>query len=232
MAAAHPMAGSHLTAASWDWHYAVSILPEMLRGLLVTFEATVLGSCLAFVLGLLLTILRISRIPVLSQVTWAFIEFVRDTPLLVQLYFVYFVFPLTFGIKLSSLTTGVITLGVHYAAYTSDTYRAGIEGVPRGQWEAATALSLPRWRVWLAIVLPQAIRRSLPSLGNYLISMFKDTPVLLTIGVLEMVGQAEQVGSANYSYVEPFTVAGFLFLLLSYPSSVLVRRLERHVGPH
>ncbi len=214
----------------WDWHYAFSILPDLLRGLELTLEATVLGSCLAFVLGLLLTLLRISRIPVLSQATWAFIEFVRDTPLLVQLYFVYFVVPHTFGIKMSSLMTGVVTLGVHYAAYTSDSYRAGIQGVPHGQWEAATALSLPRSRVWMDVILPQAVRRALPSLGNYLISMFKDTPLLSTVGVLEMVGQAEQAGSLTYSYVEPYTIAGFLFLLLSYPSSLLVRRLERHVG--
>ena len=214
----------------WDWGIASTAFPLLLKGLVVTLEATVLGSCLAFVLGLILTLLRLSRVPVLSQVTWAFVEFVRDTPLLVQLYFVYFVFPIAFGIKLSSLATGVLTLGVHYAAYTSDTYRAGIQGVPRGQWEAATALSLPRHRVWLGVVLPQAIRRSLPSLGNYLISMFKDTPVLLTVGVLEMVGQAQAVGSATYSYVEPITIAGFLFLVLSYPSSILVRRLERYVG--
>lgn len=215
---------------SWDWGNAATAFPLLLHGLVVTLEATVLGSALAFALGLVLTLLRLSRVPVLAQVTWAFVEFVRDTPLLVQLYFVYFVFPIAFDIKMSSLATGVVTLGVHYAAYTSDTYRAGIQAVPRGQWEAATALSLPRYRVWLGVVLPQAIRRSLPALGNYLISMFKDTPLLLTVGVLEMVGEAQQTGSLTYSYVEPYTIAGFLFLVLSYPSSILVRRLERYVG--
>ena len=215
---------------AWDWSTVFSDVPLLLKGLAVTVEATILGSILAFILGLLLTLLRVSRIPVLAQVTWAFVEFVRSTPLLVQLYFVYFVFPPLLGIKMSALATGVITLGVHYAAYTSDSYRAGIQGVPRGQCEAATALSLPRARVWMSIVLPQAIRRALPALGNYLISMFKDTPLLLTIGVLEMVGQAEQAGSLNYSYVEPITIAGVFFLALSYPSSILVRRLERRVA--
>lgn len=215
---------------NWTWSNVSGAFPMLLHGLVLTLEATLLGSALAFALGLILTLLRLARIPVISQVTWAFVEFVRDTPLLVQLYFVYFVFPVAFGLKMSSLVTGVITLGVHYAAYTSDTYRAGIQAVPKGQWEAATALSLPRHRIWLSVVLPQAIRRSLPSLGNYLISMFKDTPVLSTVGLLEMVGQAQQFGSANYSYVEPFTLAGFLFLVLSYPSSILVRRLQRYVG--
>jgi polar amino acid transport system permease protein len=214
----------------WDWGNAAAAFPLLLKGLVVTIEATVLGSILAFVLGLILTLLRLSRVPVVSQVTWAFIEFVRDTPLLVQLYFVFFVAPELLGFKLSALTTGVITLGVHYAAYTSDTYRAGIQAVPAGQWEAANALSLPRHRIWLSVVLPQAIRRSLPSLGNYLISMFKDTPILLTVGVLEMVGQAEAAGAATYSYVEPYTIAGLLFLVLSYPSSLLVRRLERYAA--
>lgn len=215
---------------NWDWGNAAAAFPLLLQGLVVTFEATILGSALAFVLGLILTLLRLSRIPVLSQAVWAFVEFVRDTPLLVQLYFVFFALPPLVGFKLSALVTGVITLGVHYAAYTSDTYRAGIQGVPAGQWEAATALSLPRHRIWLSVVLPQAIRRSLPSLGNYLISMFKDTPMLLTIGVLEMVGQAKAAGAATYSYVEPYTIAGLLFLVLSYPSSLLVRRLERYAA--
>lgn len=215
---------------NWEWNIVGEVFPYLLRGLEVTVEATLLGSCLAFTLGLLLTLLRISRIPVLSQATWAFVEFFRDTPLLVQLYFMYFVIPVVLGLKLSSLATGVITLGVHYAAYTSDTYRAAIQAVPRGQWEAATALSLPRRFVWLGIVLPQAIRRALPSLGNYLISMFKDTPLLLVVGVLEMVGEAQAFGDMNYRYVEPYTLCGFLFLLLSYPSSILVRRLQHYVG--
>lgn len=215
---------------NWSWSTVAETAPLLLQGLEVTFEATVLGSILAFILGLLLTLLRKSRIPVLSQVTWAFVEFVRATPLLVQLYFVYFVFPPLLGIKMSSLATGVLVLGIRYAAYTSDSYRAGIDGVPLGQWEAAAALSLPRLRVWQSIVLPQALRRALPALGNYLISMFKDTPLLLTIGVLEMVGQAEQFGSENYTYTEVYTLTGFFFLALSYPSSILVRRLQRHVG--
>lgn len=215
---------------SWSWSTVAAVFPDLLRGLEVTVEATLLGSCLAFILGLLLTLLRLAKIPVLSQLTWAFIEFFRDTPLLVQLYFMYFVIPVVFGLKLSSLATGVITLGVHYAAYTSDTYRAAIQAVPRGQWEAATALSLPRRTVWISIVLPQALRRALPSLGNYLISMFKDTPLLLVVGVLEMVGQAQAYGNMHYDYVEPYTLCGFLFLLLSYPSSILVRRLQHYVG--
>lgn len=216
----------------WSWPYAWQILPYLLRGLLVTFEATVLGSVLAYVLGLVFAMIRQARIPVLSQFVWLLVEFVRSTPLLVQLYFIYFVFPVAFGITLGSLMTGVLGLGLHYATYTSEVYRAGIDAVPRGQWEAATALSLPRGRVWTAVILPQAIPRVLPALGNYMISMLKETPLLLSIGVLDLVGQAQAQGSEAYRYVEPYTLAGLFFLVLSYPASVLVRRLERRVRQH
>ncbi|GAA5156278.1 ectoine/hydroxyectoine ABC transporter permease subunit EhuD [Amycolatopsis dongchuanensis] len=214
---------------TWDWNFAWEALPSVLNGLVVTIEATLLGSLLAYVLGLPLALLRRSRIRVVSTITWLFIEFVRSTPLLVQLFFLFFVLP-TVGITMSPLTTGVIGLGVHYATYTAEVYRAGIEGVPRGQWEAARALSLPPWRTWRAVILPQAVPRVLPALGNNMISMFKETPLLLTISVLDVVGAAYEVGSASFRFVEPLTIAGVLFLLLSYPAALLVRWLERCFG--
>lgn len=214
---------------AWSWSFAWSILPGLLKGLVVTFEATVLGSILAYILGLVFAIIRRARIPVLSQLVWLFVEFVRSTPLLVQLYFLFFVLPGIVGVTLTPLVTGILGLGVHYATYTSEVYRAGIDAVPRGQWEAATALSLPRGRVWTSIILPQAIPRVLPALGNYMISMLKETPLLLSISVLDLVGQAQAAGAAAFRYVEPFTIAGVFFLILSYPASVLVRRLERRV---
>ncbi|MER6990590.1 ectoine/hydroxyectoine ABC transporter permease subunit EhuD [Saccharopolyspora hirsuta] len=213
----------------WDWAFTGRVIPDVLRGLLVTFEATALGSVVAFALGLLLALLRRSRIWAVSRATWLFIEFVRSTPLLVQLYFLFNVLP-GIGLRFSSLTTGVIGLGVHYACYAAEVYRAGIGGVPRGQWDAATALSLPTYRVWTSVVLPQAIPRVLPALGNCTISMFKETPLLLAIGVLDLVGAAQEAGADAYRYVEPLTLAGICFLLLSYPASLLVRRLERRVG--
>ncbi|TDP97693.1 ectoine/hydroxyectoine ABC transporter permease subunit EhuD [Labedaea rhizosphaerae] len=215
---------------TWDWDYAREVLPKLLEGLLVTFEATVVGSLIAYVLGLVFAFIRRSRIPVLSQVVWLFVEFVRSTPLLVQVFFLYYVLQPELGLLWTSFLTGSIALGVHYACYTAEVYRAGIDAIPVGQWEAATALSLPRSRVWLGVILPQAVPRVLPALGNYTISMFKETPLLIAIGVVDLVGEARGVGAQSYRYVEPFTIAGLLFLLLSYPASILVRRLERRVN--
>jgi polar amino acid transport system permease protein len=188
----------------------------------------VLGSIIAMLLGLVFAVLLRGPRPV-AMIVRGIVEFVRSTPLLVQIFFLYFGLP-AFGIVLSGLTVGVIALGVHYACYTSEVYRAGIDAVPRGQWEAATALSLPRSRVWTGVVLPQAVPRVIPALGNYVISMFKEVPLLVAIGVLDVVGRAEEVGNTYFRYVEPYTLAGLFFLLLSYPASLLVRRLERRVG--
>ncbi|MFR9800726.1 ectoine/hydroxyectoine ABC transporter permease subunit EhuD [Pseudonocardia sp. RS010] len=210
----------------WDWNYAFDILPDLLLALVTTIEITLLGSVVALLLGLVIAILRRAHIPVLDQVLWGFVEFVRSTPLLVQIFFLFFVLP-QFGITLSAFVVGVFALGVHYATYTSEVYRAGIDAIPKGQWEAATALSLPRSRTWTGVILPQAIPRVLPALGNYVISMFKEVPLLLAIGVIEVVNAAREIGSVTFRYVEPYTIAGLLFLLLSYPASMLVRRLER-----
>lgn len=210
----------------WDWDHAFEVLPELLAALVVTIEITALGSVLALVLGLVIAVVRRARIPVVDQVVWAFVEFVRSTPLLVQVFFLFFVLP-RFGVVLGAFVVGVIGLGVHYATYTSEVYRAGIDAVPRGQWEAAAALSLPRSRVWTGVILPQAVPRVLPALGNLVISMFKEVPLLLGIGVVEVVNKAKEISSETFRPIEPYTIAGLLFLLLSYPASLLVRRLER-----
>jgi polar amino acid transport system permease protein len=181
-------------------------------------------------LGLLLAVLRRTRLTPVALLARAFVEFVRDTPLLVQLYFLYFVILPAAGLPLSALWTGIIGIGINYSAYTAEVYRAGIEGVPKGQWEAARALNFSVWQTWTAIILPQAIPKVIPALGNYLIAMFKDTPILSSIGVLEMLEQAQIIGSETFRYLEPMTEVGLLFLLVSYPSSRLVRRLEARYG--
>lgn len=213
---------------TWDWSYVADVLPALLDGLRITVVATVLGSLVALVLGLVFAVAMRGPAPV-RIVVRALVEFVRSTPLLVQVFFLFFVLP-QFGVTLGALVVGVVALGLHYAAYNSEVYRAGIEAVPRGQWEAATALSLPRSRVWTGVVLPQAIPRVLPALGNNVISMFKETPLLIGIGVLDIVGQAREAGNTSFRYVEVYTIAGLLFLVLSYPAALLVRRLERRVG--
>ena len=213
----------------WDWGYAVDILPDLLKALRITIEATLLGSAIAMVLGLVLAIGRRSRRRLVRLPVAGFVEFVRSTPLLVQLYFIFFVLP-DLGLTLSPLVAGVIGLGLHYSTYTSEVYRAGIEGVPRGQWEAALALNFPARRTWTSVVLPQAIPAVVPALGNYLIAMFKDTPLLSAITVVELLNEAQELGSRTFKYIEPITLVGVLFLVVSLISALLIRRLESRLA--
>jgi len=213
----------------WDNSFALSVLPIIAQGLIITVLITITGTALAMCIGLVLAIMRRARTKWISLPAEAFVEFVRATPLLVQLFFLYFGLPV-FGISLSALVTGIIGIGLNYSAYTAEVYRAGIEGVPRGQWEAARALNFSHGQTWIRIILPQAVRKVIPALGNYLIAMFKDTPILASISVLEMLARAQIVGSENFRYLEPMTEVGLLFILVSYPASLLIRQLEVRYG--
>ncbi len=209
----------------FDWSFALEILPTLGSALLITIQATLLGMLVAVTLGLALALLRRSRLRIVSLPTACVIEFVRSTPLLVQMYFLFYVLPLT-GVRLSPLATGITALGLHYATYCAEVYRAGIEAVPRGQWEAATALNMSRWRTAVGVVLPQAIPPVVPALGNYLVAMFKDTPLLSAITVVELLQQSKIIGSATFRYTEPLTLVGLLFLALSLVAAWGVRGLE------
>ncbi|MEV0225328.1 ectoine/hydroxyectoine ABC transporter permease subunit EhuD [Streptomyces sp. NPDC050704] len=212
----------------WDWSAVGDFMPHFWDGLLVTLQALVLGSLISFALGLVWALLM--RAPT-RWVRWpvgVFTEFIRNTPLLVQLFFLFYVLP-EWEITFSAMTTGVVAIGLHYSTYTMQVYRAGIEGVPTGQWEAATALNLPMTRTWTAVILPQAIRRVVPALGNYVISMLKDTPLLMAITVLDMLGEARLFAQQNFQFTEPLTVIGVAFILIAYPASLLMRALERRL---
>lgn len=212
----------------WDWSAVVRFLPHFGSGVLVTLEALLLGSLIAFALGLVWTLAQRSELRVIRWPVTAFTEFVRNTPLLVQLFFLYFVLP-EWHPTFSALVTGVMGLGLHYSTYTAEVYRAGIDGVPEGQWEACTALGLPRSQTWRAVVLPQAFRRVVPALGNYVITMLKETPTIAVIGAFEMLGEAQQFSADTFQPTEPITVIGVAFILIAYPASLLMRALERRL---
>ncbi|WP_149359326.1 ectoine/hydroxyectoine ABC transporter permease subunit EhuD [Lolliginicoccus suaedae] len=206
----------------WNWNTAWDALPVLLEGFRITLLATVLGFGIAAVLGLVVAVLRITLPGWVSFPLAAIMQFIRLTPLVVQLLFVFYAVPAS----VSGLQVGIIVLGVHYSAYMAEVYRAGIEDVPKGQWEAARALSLPPARTWRAVILPQAIRRIIPSLGNYAVSMFKDTPFLFVIFVAEMVTRAQQYGAQTFRYVEAITLAGVIFLVASLVTAYFIRKLE------
>lgn len=214
----------------WDNDFVIAIMPDLLKGFWLTIQITFFGFLISLVVGLVVAVLRYLRIPVVSHLATFYVSFVRGTPLLVQAYIAYFVLPYA-GIAFDPLPTGIVVLGLNYSAYTAEVYRSGIEQLAKGQWEACTALGLPRSRVWLRIVVPQAVRPIIPVLGNYLIMMFKDSAILSSITLLELMGTSMQIGSNFYRYLEPITIAGLLYLLVSFPCSLLIRRLEYRLVP-
>lgn len=214
----------------FDVEYALEILPRLLAATIVTFQATIGGFAFALVGGLVLALLRMSPSRWVRRITSGFIEVVRSTPLLIQLFIAFYIVTPRLGLPSVPLLAGILGLGIHYSTYISEVYRAGISGVPRGQWEAATALNMTAAQKWTRIILPQALPPVVPALGNYLISMFKETPVLFVITVVELFATALQTAGETYRFYEPIILVGLIFFALSYPASLLVRRLEARLA--
>lgn len=217
---------------NWSWHTFFDALPLILKGLKITVGLTLACFIFALIFGFVWTFLR--RIPI-KPIQWIVVwtlEFIRSTPPLVQLFFIYYSFPMipVIGMTLSPFTSAVLGLGLHFSTYISEVYRSGIESIEEGQWEAATSLNFSTVKKWTKIILPQAIPPTIPMLGNYLIILFKEVPLASTIGVVGILRIANDYGADTWNYVEPLTIVAILFLLLSYPSALLINKLEEKMN--
>ncbi|MGB7285342.1 MAG: ectoine/hydroxyectoine ABC transporter permease subunit EhuD [Salaquimonas sp.] len=209
----------------WRWDYTWEILPRLLEATVNTLIAAAGGYLIALVLGLILALAQRSSSRVVTFIVREFVEFVRSTPLLLQIFFIFYVGP-QFGITLSPWVSGMIAIGLHFSCYLSEVYRGGLDSVPKGQWEAATALNMTTMQTYRRLIIPQAIPPAIPGLGNYLIGIFKDTPMLSVIGVAELIHTANSIGSESWRYLEAYTLVGVIFLALSLPAAGLIRAFE------
>jgi His/Glu/Gln/Arg/opine family amino acid ABC transporter permease subunit len=205
---------------------AVENLGPLLAGLLITIELTFVVIVLSLGFALLVALGGMSRWLLLRWIIKAYIELMRGTPLLLQLIYIYYVLP-EIGIRLDAFTAGVICLTLNYSAYISEVYRGGILAVPKGQHDAAAALGMTRALAMRRIVLPQAIRIVIPTLGNYFISLFKDTALCSVVSIQEVVFTAQIVAARNFQYFTLYTVVGAMYFLVSFPAARLVGWLER-----
>jgi ectoine/hydroxyectoine ABC transporter permease protein EhuD len=215
-------------AALFDFRGSVEYLPDLLRGAVVSVELTFCVMIIGLVVGLIIALMRIARSRVLRILSTTYVECIRGTPCLLQLFYIYFVLP-AFGIRFDPFMAGVIGLAVNYSAYLSEVYRAGILAVPRGQLEASQALGMSRRLMMRLIILPQAIRVVVPPLGNYFISLFKDTSLVSIVTVKELMFTGQIIAATNFQYFTIFTIIGIIYLSLSYPSSLFVSYLERRM---
>jgi polar amino acid transport system permease protein len=211
---------------SSDLAFAISILPILLRGMIVTIQATFLGFFVALVLGLIFAALKAAPLKIISWPATLLTEFIRDTPLLIQLFFLYYVLP-EYGLLFPAFLTGALALGLQYSAYTAEVYRAGIEAIAKGQHEAARALNYSSLRTFTHVVMLQAIPRIIPAMGNYLVSIMKDVPVLSVVTVLEMLNVAQIVGDRTFNYLIPLSMVGGLYMIMTLVASGGVRWLDQ-----
>ncbi|KIC08977.1 amino acid ABC transporter permease [Leisingera sp. ANG-M1] len=212
----------------WRWEWTWELLPRFLDATGKTLMAAGGGYAIAVVLGLVLVLAQRTPFRPLTVVVRELVEFIRSTPLLLQVFFVFYVGP-QFGINLSPWTSGLIAIGLHYGAYLSEVYRGGIESVPKGQWEAATAINMSTVQTYRRLIIPQALPPAISGMGNYLVGIFKDTPMLSVIGVAELMHTANAVGAQSYRYLEPYTMVGILFLAISLPTAFFITRFEQWV---
>ncbi len=211
----------------FDLHFALSSVPIILGAAGTTLLAALLSCGGAAAIGFAFDIVR--RVGGVTGFLVGFaIDFIRSTPLLGWLYFLYFVLPF-YGIRLGSMTVGVMGLSIYYSGYLAEVFKAGIDAIPKGQPEAAKALSLSRRDTIIHVIAPQMLRNIAAPLGNYFVSILKATPYLAVLAVPEMLGRAFDIASETYRYTEPLMVAGLIFLALALVISHAVKQLERRL---
>ncbi len=212
----------------WRWEFVWEILPRLVQATSNTLIAAGVGYAIALVLGLLLALAQRTPYRALTLVVREVVEFIRSTPLILQIFFIFYVGP-QFGIRLSPWMSGMIAIGLHYSSYLSEVYRGGLESVPRGQWDATTALNMTTAQKYRRVIIPQALPAALAGMGNYLVGIFKDTPMLSVIGVAELIHTAGAIGAENYRFLEPYTIVGLIFLAISLPTAGLIRVFENYI---
>ena len=210
--------------------------PLLARGTLMTIFISVLSMALATALGLSLALIRIYGKRIFASIATTYIEFMRGTPLLVQLYFIYYGLP-KIGIELGPLSAAIIGVGLNYAAYEAEIYRAGIMAIPRAQTEAALALGLTRWQAVRLVVLPQALRLVIPPVTNDFVALFKDTSIVSLVAITELTKAFNIAAQSAQSYrptayLEFAIVTALIYFALAYPLSKFARRLEERIHPH
>jgi polar amino acid transport system permease protein len=205
---------------------AREFLPILFQGVQLTVLITVASLAVSTVLGLFWAMLRVSGSRVLSGFSVVMVNILRGIPIIVQLFYIYFVMP-EFGVSLTAVQAGIIGLGIAYSANQAENFRAGTEAVDRGQVEAAQAIGMGWWLTMRRVVLPQAIRIALPPYGNLMIMMLKDSSQASTITVAELALQGKLIASSTFKNTSVFTLVALMYLALSLPLILLVRHLEK-----
>jgi polar amino acid transport system permease protein len=223
--------GVALAAAdAWNWDFVLTSGPVIvLQGVGITILVSAASIVGATVLATLGALGRLSANPVIYAIASFYVSLIRGTPLLVQLYLIYFALP-QLNIILPAIPAGILALSLNYGAYMTEIFRAGIQAVPPGQREAAEALGMPDQLVMRRVVLPQAIKIVIPAIGNEFIAMLKDSALVSTISVHETLFLAQRLGRSTFNPVTALLIAALVYWVLTIIFSVFQERLERRLG--
>lgn len=204
-------------------------LPLLLRGAVTTVEISVLAMGLAVMAGLIVVLVRLYGFAPINWFAQAYVEVIRGTPLLIQLFLIYYGLP-QIGIRLNPFLAGIVGLGMNYAASEAENYRAGIQSIPHGQTEAALALGMTRWQTLQHIILPQAFRFVIPPVTNDFIAMFKDSSIVSVITMVELTKVYGMLAMSTYDYIGLGLMTAAIYFALSYPASIFAGWLERRLS--
>jgi len=216
-----------ITPYTFRWDVLIPYLPAFARGLLVTFEVSVTAEVVGILLGFIAALARLARWPALRAVAIAYIDFFRGVPLLATLVWLYYGVSLLFGISFSAFSAGVAGLGITYGAYLAEIFRAGIQAVPKGQTEASRTLGLTSRQIMMYVVLPQALRITLPPIGNTFVSMLKDSSLIAVLAVTDLMRQGMIVASDTFRAFEAYTCVAVIYYLVTVVVARWVALIER-----
>jgi polar amino acid transport system permease protein len=208
---------------------SAEFLPILLMGVKLTILVTIGSLAVSTILGLIWALMRVSGIRLLAATSRTIINIIRGIPIIVQLFYIYFVLP-DFGITLSALQAAIIGLGIAYSAYQAENFRAGIEAIDHGQVEAAQSIGMGWGLMMRRVILPQAVRIVLPPYGNTMIMMLKDSSQASTITVAELALQGKLIASSTFQNSTVFTLVALLYLTMSIPLIIIVGWLEKRFG--
>jgi len=214
---------------NFDFTSVLPSLPYILRGVIVTLQIVAVAALLGFVLGIILSLFKISKFKPLVWLADAYTSIFRGTPLVLQLMIIHFGSPQIFGYQIEPYVSAVLAFGLNSAAYISEIIRAGIMAVDKGQSEAAMALGVPYGKMMLNIILPQALKNILPALMNEFITLTKESAIVTTIGVMDIMRRAYQVGAEKFRFIEPLLLAGLIYYLMVITLTLLGKVLERRM---
>ena len=214
---------------NFDWDVVAQALPSMLQGLGLTLQITVITIVISMILAIPVAVGRMSKIEVIRWAAQGYIEIFRCTPLLVQLFWIFYALPALTGVTLPGYASAVIALTANLTAFMAETYRSGFQSVPVEQVEAGRMLQLNRFQQLRYIIVPQAMRQQLPVILSLNISLFKDTALVSTIAVADLMFISNTISAQNYRALEIFTLAAFIYFAIAFPVSLITSAIERRM---